>query len=333
MVFRLIRNHGADLLAGNNVQDHVLTLTIGNKGGNPFGSRAFGYFQLGVHSTTTFTFTFITFLNVFFNVLIHFNVRDQFGALIIRVAGKKAIDLYGDAVIGVITAVLTFGTIVFSEIIPKSLGTHYAPLIARASAPFILVLVYGLYPVVIALEWISNLLKSGQRRIGTEAQIRSLVTIGRRAGYIESDEGQLIHRAFILNDKTAADVMTPLKDIVGVDAAVTVAQAAQRVLGHVYSRHPVFGKSIHNIKGMVMSRDILEALSEGKELESVSTIVRPALTVPANMRSDELLVLFRDRHIHMAIVQHLGKTVGLVTLEDVLEELVGEIEDEKDAES
>jgi len=248
-------------------------------------------------------------------------------------AGKKAIDLYGDAVIGVITAVLTFGTIVFSEIIPKSLGTHYAPLIARASAPFILVLVYGLYPVVIALEWISNLLKSGQRRIGTEAQIRSLVTIGRRAGYIESDEGQLIHRVFILNDKTAADVMTPLKDIVGVDAAATVAQVAQRVLGHVYSRHPVFGKSIHDIKGMVMSRDILEALSEGKELESVSTIVRPALTVPANMRSDELLVLFRDRHIHMAIVQHLGKTFGLVTLEDVLEELVGEIEDEKDAES
>jgi CBS domain containing-hemolysin-like protein len=248
-------------------------------------------------------------------------------------AGKKAIDLYGDAVIGVITAVLTFGTIVFSEIIPKSLGTHYAPRIARVSAPFILVLVYALYPVVIALEWISNLLKSGQRRIGTEAQIRSLVTIGRRAGYIESDEGQLIHRAFILNDKTAADVMTPLKDIVGVDAAATVARAAQRVLGHVYSRHPVFGKSIHDIKGMVMSRDILEALSEGKELESVSTIVRPALTVPANMRSDELLVLYRDRHIHMAIVQHLGKTVGLVTLEDVLEELVGEIEDEKDAES
>ena len=246
-------------------------------------------------------------------------------------AGKKAIDLYGSTAIGVVTAILTFGTIVFSEIIPKSLGAHYAPLIARVSAPVILLLVYGLFPVVIALEWISNLLKRGRRPIGTEAQIRSLVTIGRRAGYIESDEGHLIHRAFILNDKTAADIMTPLKDIVGVDAMTTVRQAADRVLHDAFSRYPVFGKSIHDIQAMVLSRDILKALSEGKRQQPVTTIARPALTISAAVRSDELLILFRDRRVHMAIVQDHGKTVGLVTLEDVLEELVGEIEDEKDA--
>ena len=246
-------------------------------------------------------------------------------------AGKKAIDLYGSTAIGVVTAILTFGTIVFSEIIPKSLGAHYAPLIARVSAPVILSLVYGLFPLVLALEWISNLLKSGRRPIGTEAQIRSLVTIGRRAGYIESDEGHLIHRAFILNDRTAADIMTPLKDIVGVDATATVRQAADRVLRDAFSRYPVFGKSIHDIQAMALSRDILKALSEGKDQQPVTTIARPALTVSAAVRSDELLILFRDRHVHMAIVQDQGKTVGLVTLEDVLEELVGEIEDEKDA--
>ena len=246
-------------------------------------------------------------------------------------AGKKAIELYGDTVIGVITAILTFGTIVFSEIIPKSLGAHYAPTIARVSAPAILVLFYGLYPLVIALEWISSLFKAGRRPIGTEEQIRSLVTIGRRAGYIESDEGQLIHPAFILNDRTAADVMTPIQSVVGVDAAATVRQAADRVFRHAYSRYPLFGKSIHDIQGMVLSHDILEALSEGKDRELVSSIVRPALVVPATLRSDELLMRFRDRRIHLAIVQDQGKTVGLVTLEDVLEELVGEIEDEKDA--
>ena len=244
-------------------------------------------------------------------------------------AGKKAIDLYGDTVIGVVTVILTFGTILFSEIIPKSLGTHYAPLISRVSAPFILMLIYVLSPLVNVLEWFSNLLKSGQRRIGTEAQIRSLVTIGRRAGYIEHDEGQLIHRAFILNDKTAADVMTPLKDIVGVDAAATVKQSAQWVFRNKYSRYPVFSKSLQDVQGMVISRDIMAALNEGKDHEPVFTIVRPALTVSASMRTDKLLILFRDRHIHLAIVQELGKTVGMVTLEDVLEELVGEIEDEK----
>jgi putative hemolysin len=245
-------------------------------------------------------------------------------------AGKKAIEIYGEPVIGVITALLTFGTIVFSEIIPKSLGAHYAPLISRVSAPAILFFIYALFPLVVVLEGISNLFKAGRRRIGTEEQIRALVTIGRRAGYIESDEGQLIHRAFILNDRTAADVMTPLKDVVGVEASATVRQAAERVFRNVYSRYPVFGKSIHDIQGMVLSHDILEALSEGRDQDPVGTIVRPVLVVPASMRSDELLVRFRDRHIHLAMVQDGGKTVGLVTLEDVLEELVGEIEDEKD---
>mgnify|MGYP002624551356 FL=1 len=99
-------------------------------------------------------------------------------------AGNKAIELYGSTVIGVITAILTLGTIVFSEIIPKSLGTHYAPLIARMAAPTIRALTIALYPLVVALEWTSNLLKSGERPVGTEPQIRSLVNLGSRAGHI-----------------------------------------------------------------------------------------------------------------------------------------------------
>ena len=245
-------------------------------------------------------------------------------------AGNKAIDLYGSRAIGVVTAILTFGTIIFSEIIPKSLGAHYAPLIARYSAPIIRALIIALYPLVIVLERMSDLLKSGKRRIGTEAQIRSLVTMGRRDGYIENDEGRLIHRVFVLNDKTAADVMTPLKDMISIDHSKSIRQAAEHVFHHAYSRYPVCGKSIHDIEGMAMSRDILAELSKGRDDQRVSAIVRPTLVVEAATPSDELLVQFRDRHIHLAVVQKDGKTVGLVTLEDVLEELVGEIEDEKD---
>lgn len=246
-------------------------------------------------------------------------------------AGHKAIQVYGDASIGVVTAVLTSATIVFSEIIPKSLGSHYAPLISRTVAPAIQLIIYLLYPLVIALEWFSNLFKAGQRRIGTEAQIRSLVTIGRRAGYIERDEDQLIHRAFVLNDRTAADLMIPLQDVVGIDQAGTIREVAACVLRHAYSRYPVFGKSADDVQGLVVSRDILKALAEGKENEPVSSICRPGLTVAVDTRSDELLARFRDAHIHLAVVRDGQKTVGLVTLEDVLEELVGEIEDEKDA--
>jgi putative hemolysin len=124
--------------------------------------------------------------------------------------------------------------------------------------------------------------------------------------------------------------MTPLPDVVSIDESCTMRQAAARVFCHAYSRYPVFGKSIHEIKGFVMSREILQALTEGQDHQPVTSICRSCLVVPASMRSDELLVRFRDAHLHLAVVQDQQQTVGLVTLEDVLEELVGDIEDEKD---
>ncbi len=246
-------------------------------------------------------------------------------------AGKKAVEIYGGAVIGIVTAILTFSTMIFSEIIPKSIGSHYAPSISRVAAPIILALTYALYPVVMGLAWVSRLFQSGERRIGTETQIRSLVNIGRRAGYIQSHEGRLIQRAFLLNDRAAADVMTPLADIISVHDAATIREAAELFFRHAYSRYPVFGKSIHEVQGMVMSNDILQALIAGQDNEPVFTIIHPVLTVDAGMRSNELMMFFRNQRIHLAIVQDHGKTVGLVTLEDVLEELVGEIEDERDS--
>jgi CBS domain containing-hemolysin-like protein len=246
-------------------------------------------------------------------------------------AGRKAMQLYDDFAIAIITVILTLGTIVFSEIIPKSLGTHYAPLISRWAAPAIRLLTIVLYPLVAFLDRLSDLLKSGERRIGTEAQIRSLTTMGRRAGYIESDEGQLIRRAFLLNDRLARDIMTPRKDMVSLDKTDTIRDAAMLACRHAYSRYPVFGYSKNDLTGLVMSNDILKALIDGREQEPVSTICRSGLAVPADMQSDDLLVCFRDQHIRMAVVQDQQGTVGLVTLNDVLEELVGEIQDEKGA--
>ena len=263
-------------------------------------------------------------------LVVIFIVSNSFNLLGPILAGLKAIQLYGDAVIAIITVILALGTIVFSEIIPKSLGAHYAPHVSRLAAPAIRVLIYLLYPFVVALDWFASLFKTGQRRIGTETQIRSLVTIGRRAGHIEADEEQLIRRAFILNDRTAADIMTPVQDMVSVPETSTIQQAASQVFRHAFSRYPVFGESIHDIRGLAMSRDILTALTRGKDQQTVSAICRPGLIVPATMRSDELLVRFRDERVHLAVVQANQETIGLVTLEDVLEELVGEIEDEKD---
>ncbi|MCC9605833.1 hemolysin family protein [Blastopirellula sp. JC732] len=246
-------------------------------------------------------------------------------------AGNKAIELYGETVIGVVTAILTFGTIIFSEIIPKSLGTHYAPLISRISAPPILALIYVMYPIVLPLDWLSRQLQQGERPVGTEAQIRSLAALGRTAGHIDSDEVRLVHRAFLLNDKSAADIMTPLKDVAAVRQEATVREAAKQVLEHTHSRYPVFGNSVNDVIGMVISHDILGELTEGQDQAPIERLVRPALVINAEMHCDDLLKEFRAQRIHLAIVQQAKKTVGLVTLEDVLEELVGEIGDEKEA--
>ena len=244
--------------------------------------------------------------------------------------GQKAVAVYGSTAIGVITAVLTFGTIVFSEIIPKSLGTHYAPSISRFVAPMIVWLSWGLYPLVVLLARIAAFFQRGERHIGTEAQIRSLVTIGLRGGRIEEDEGQMIHQAFVLNDRSAEDIMTPLAATVSIPATATIREAAKVVIDKGFSRHPIIGETPNEVIGMVHSRDVLIALSAGEETEPITKLLHPIPRVRADKRSDALLVMFRSRQTHLATVHKDGKTIGVVTLEDVLEELVGEIEDEKD---
>lgn len=245
--------------------------------------------------------------------------------------GQKAVELYSSTIIGVITAVLTFGTIIFSEIIPKSLGAHYAPLISRCAAPVIVWLTWGLYPIVWFLEKIARFFQRGERQVGTETQIRSLVSIGLRSERIEEDEGRLIHNAFLLNDLTAGDIMTPREKIVSISSAATVREAANVIFSHEFSRYPVTGESPDDVLGMVLSREILSALAHGQDDDSISSMIHSTPRVPPNKRSDGLLSMFRQRQVHLATVHKDNQLLGLVTLEDVLEELVGEIEDEKDS--
>ena len=244
--------------------------------------------------------------------------------------GQSAVATYGPAAIGWVTLALTLGTIVFSEIIPKSLGAHYAPRISRFAALPILFLMDLLYPLVLLLEAFSRLFKKGQRPVGTEAQIQALTTLGRRAGYIEADEGLLVQNAFILNDRTARDIMTLRQDTVALSARLTLTDASRQVFESEFSRYPVFGDSIDDYKGVVLARDILKAVVNGRGGEIVLSATREGLTVSADRRCDSLLLLFRLRRLHLAVVEDDGRTVGIVTLEDVLEELVGEISDEKD---
>lgn len=245
--------------------------------------------------------------------------------------GQRAVQIYGSGAIGVITAVLTFGTIILSEIIPKALGSHYAPLISRLVAPGILALIYILYPVVIALEKFVGLFKMGKRPIGTEEQIRALARIGGGAGHILENERHLIHRVFILNDRRARDLMTPAADMIAIPETFTVRDAIAEIAKYEHSHYPVYKGTRDHVIGFVLSNEIVDAMSKKKENEPAIGLLRTAHSVPATMRADVLLTLFRKRHVHLVTVEENGKTIGLVTFEDVLRELVGEIEDAREA--
>ncbi|MHC4874848.1 MAG: hemolysin family protein [Planctomycetota bacterium] len=243
---------------------------------------------------------------------------------------SEALKRYGPESLATITIVLTLGTILFSEIFPKALGTHYAPAIGRFAALPLQLISFMLYPLVIALAWLSRKLTRGSRPIGTERQVRALALLGRRAGHIESDEIMMIYRVFRLNDSTAADIMTPRADVVAFSEDTTIRAAAERVRSAGYSRYPIYRGSLDRVEGLVTTRDIQQALIDGQDERPVGEIARRILRFEAPQQSDKMLMVFRDEHIHLGVVTEGGRTLGIVTLEDVLEELVGEIEDEKD---
>ena len=261
-------------------------------------------------------------------VVILTNVTNILGPIM---AGRKAEELFGAQSIGIITALLTFLTIIFSEVIPKSIGSHYAPRIARYAAPFVRASVILLFPIVFLLEKLVRVFKSGKRKVGTEEQIRALANLGGGAGHIDADERDLIHRTFVLNDRTAREAMTPIEKVISTRKNTSVLQAARMVFDHNFSRYPIFGTSINEILGYVTSKDVLDALADGLGSEPVYNIKRKLTSVPADMRCDDLLTALRKNGAQMAIVAEKGISIGLVTLEDVLEELVGEIKDEEDA--
>ncbi len=262
-------------------------------------------------------------------IVILTNTINILGPIIVSQQASANFGLQG---LTVVTILMVVGTMMFSEIIPKAIGTHYAPVIGRLSAPVIRFLQFVLWPFVVSLEWISSLFTSGTRHIGTEAQIRSLTTIGRKAGYIEHDEGQMIHRAFTLNDRTASEIMTPLAGVTSLPGTATLDDAIKQVRASNFSRFPVFGKDANDIQGMALRNELFEAMIDHQLDCTVQSISRPALIVDAKTPSDRLLLLFQMRQSHLAIVREQNRTIGIVTLEDVLEELVGEIEDELDAE-
>ena len=165
----------------------------------------------------------------------------------------------------------------------------------------------------------------------TETNVRELNVMGHAPGPIEEHERQLIERAFRLDETKAWNIMTPRVDIYALEDSLTLAQVIDELESVRHTRIPVYGESIDDITGVVYRDDVYQALVRGNRNGTLRSLAREPLIVPGSTSVMKLLREFQTRRIHLAlVVDEYGGTDGLVTLEDVLEELVGEIADEKD---
>jgi putative hemolysin len=244
--------------------------------------------------------------------------------------------------VGIITIALTLITLVFGELVPKSIGLAHSERIALAVARPIDFLARLAGPVVRFLVWVTNLIAKpfgGQRRRGmpivTEEEIKTLVDAGEEGGVIEEEEKEMIYSIFEYTDTVAREVMVPRMDVLAIDVETPLLEALDEVIKHNHSRVPVYQDSIDNILGILYAKDLLKVLHErgraGANEVRVADILRPAAFTPESKKVSELFAEMQKRRIHMAIViDEYGGTAGIVTIEDILEEIVGEIQDEYD---
>jgi CBS domain containing-hemolysin-like protein len=165
----------------------------------------------------------------------------------------------------------------------------------------------------------------------TEDELKSMVDAGHEDGVLEQDEREMIYSIFKLGDTLVREVMVPRIYITSLEADITLQEALDAMLASGYSRVPVYDDTIDNVIGLLYAKDLLRALREGSQVKQLRELVRPAYFVPEAKKVDELLDEMQTRRVHMAlVVDEYGGIAGLVTLEDIVEEIVGEIRDEYD---
>ncbi|MDX9892939.1 MAG: hemolysin family protein [Patescibacteria group bacterium] len=251
-------------------------------------------------------------------------------------AAVIAWQIFGNIGPAIATAVLTILILVFGEIGPKTLASANAERFSLAIAPILTLIDIIFRPVSIWFEFFNKLaikyLAGGRARPSmTEEELTALAEIGAEEGVVEPKEKEMIKRILEFNDINAEDVMRVRSDIFALPQNLTLRQALSEINEAHYSRVPIFERTIDNITGVIYLPDILRELTAGNDDLPILKISRKPYFIPLQRKIDDIFKDFQRRHNHIAIVlDGQGNTAGLVTLEDLLEEIVGEIMDESD---
>lgn len=250
-------------------------------------------------------------------------------------------ELLGEALaeniaLALVVAILTYLSLVVGELVPKQLGLQQAERWALVAAPIMSGIAVVTRPVVMVLTWSVNLVlrmlgqQDGSDKALTQADIEHLIREGQESGAVEDEEADIIKRVFQFADRPVRAVMTPRTQVVAVDMGQPLIEIARVFLDTGYSRLPVFDGSLDNVVGILNAKDLIRQLLPEQTVE-LRDLLRPAVYLVDSDHTDNVLATFRISRTHMAVViDEYGQTAGLVTLEDLLEELVGDIQDEYD---
>lgn len=251
-------------------------------------------------------------------------------------ATSMAIRMFGSAAVGICTGILTLLVLIFGEITPKTLATLHAEKLALSYANVIHILMVILTPVIFIVnklsEWVLMLLRVDPNKKGstiTEHELRTIVNVSHEEGVIESEERQMIYNVFDFGDSQARDVMVPRIDVSFADVNSSYEDLVQMFREEKHTRFPVYEDTTDNVVGIVNVKDLL--LMGSVDNFSLRNMMREPYFTFEYKKTSELLVEMKEESVSFAVVlDEYGATAGIITLEDLLEEIVGDIHDEYD---
>ncbi len=241
----------------------------------------------------------------------------------------------------VVTVLVAFVSLIFGELIPKTLALEAAERVSLVVARPIEIIAAVARPLVFALTFITNFfvrLLGGKRRATmpsvSEEEIVSMVETGQEEGVLGKQESDIISRVFEFTDRQVREIMVPRVDVTMLDAETTVEAAAREIIASGYSRYPIYSPgNREQIVGVAFAKDVLRHMADGQNHSPVSILLRKPYFIPESKRVGDLLAELQHSRTQIAlIIDEYGGFAGLVTLEDCLEEIVGEIQDEFDSE-
>ncbi len=249
------------------------------------------------------------------------------------IAGAAAAKVYGEDNLILFSSSFTLTILIFSEILPKTIGVNYAYKLAPYIAYPLRAMVFLLKPIVWICRTITGLLPKKTEETISAEELQTIAALSRESGDLEENEEKVINNIIDLKNKIVRQVMTPRTVTFSLNEHMTVTNAIAKLTElSVHSRIPIYNREPNNVTGIVMRKDILQAAAEGKHKLTLTRFKHQAHFVPETARLNRVLVDFFDRRQHLFIVvDEYGTMTGIISMEDVLEEIVGmEIIDESD---